>query len=335
MTKSDEEKLIRFLNNKSSPREREEVLQWLESPGVEQELETWMMARWENDPVPVSTDEAYYPRLLQKIHLATVGSAESRPKPPRRISILSIARMAATYLLLLFSGYLLYNSWTPDSSEPLAEAVPAKTIERTTRAGEKLKVILPDKSEVTLNSLSTFRFDSNFGKKDRIISLDGEAYFEIASDPERPFKVHTGGVVTTALGTSFNAYYRDSKVEVALTEGKVRVSHNTNEVELMPGEMAIRAPQGEGLKTRKFNIGHTTAWKEGKIRFKSMPLAEIISTLETWYGVTIVVQGNVDRQRKVSGLFDNESLEEILKGICFSLDLEHTISGKKVTIKHQ
>src|SRR5690606_6865004 len=97
---------------------------------------------------------------------------------------------------------------------------------------------LPDQSKVILNSISSITFDSEFGKTNRLVTLEGEAFFEVTTDKESPFKVQTGDVETTALGTAFNAFSRDGQVEVSLTEGKVKVSHKINEVELSPGEKA-------------------------------------------------------------------------------------------------
>jgi ferric-dicitrate binding protein FerR (iron transport regulator) len=329
-----EEQLIRFLNNRSTPKERKEVLDWLEQPGAEKKLEEMMVDQWDNNPIHASQNEARYRKLLEKIHKATIG--EEKPKKAWKINrrLVEIGRMAATYLLLLFSAYILYQSWKPVNPELLSEEVPVQRIERKTAAGEKLRITLPDQSKVIVNSLSTISFDSNFGKTDRVIQLEGEAYFEIIPDQDRPFKVQTSEVMTTALGTSFNAYSRNGQVAISLTEGKVKVSHKINKVELNPGEMAeLKDNSGEGLRLGTFDPDRTTAWKEGEIRFKSKAFGEILATLEEWYGVTIAVQNNINQRRKVSGTFDNESLEDILNGLSFSMGLEHKINGKNVTIQ--
>lgn len=330
----NEEKLIRFLNNRSSPKERKEVTNWLDQPGAEKKLEEMLLDQWDNNPLHATQKEAQYSKLLEKIHKATIG--KENPKKARTINgrLVETGRMAATYLLLLFSAYTLYQSWKPMNPELLAEEVPVQIIERETKAGEKLRLTLPDQSKVIVNSLSTISFDSNFGKTDRLIQLEGEAYFEITPDKDRPFKVRTGGVVTTALGTAFNSYSRNGQVEVSLTEGKVKVSHIINEVELSPGEKAgLKENSGEGLKTEKFDPEKTTAWKEGKILFKSKTFGEIMTTLEKWYGVTITLEGNVNQNRKVTGLFDNESLENLLNGLSFSMGLQYTNKGENIIIQ--
>lgn len=236
-------------------------------------------------------------------------------------------------LLIVFSGFLLFQTLTPLIQKPQAREIIFKRNLSSTKAGEKLKIILPDKSTVLLNSLSQLSFDSDFGKKERIVHLEGEAYFKIESNPGKPFKVLSGGVVTTALGTSFNAYCRDGEIVVSLVEGTVRVSQKMGEVVLDPGIQALFSQyKGLGFRTEKFDPEKTTAWKEGKIRFESRPLKEILDKLEVWYGVSIIVEEKVDKYRKVTGLFDNESLDNLIHGLSFSLNLNYMIKGTQVIL---
>lgn len=329
-----EEKIIRFLNNQSSREEKAEVLEWLDQPGSDSELEETLRSQWEKKEIDNPQEHVKYRMLLDKIHQATRGEGKSNGRLKVTRKLLDMGRVAATYALWLFSAYLLYQSLRPINPQALTEQRPVAVIERKTAAGEKLTIILPDQSKVTVNSLSNISFATDFGKSERVIQLDGEAYFEITPDQNRPFKVQTRDVTTTALGTAFNAYSRDGKVEIGLAEGKVRVSHQQIEAELNPGDMATLNNHNEGLKLERFDQDRL-AWKEGEIRFRGKELGKIFLMLEEWYGVAITVQANVDQRRRVTGLFDNESLNDILTGLSFSLGFQYEIKGENVNIQAQ
>lgn len=240
--------------------------------------------------------------------------------------------MAASYLLLLLSSYFLFQLWST-TERPKPQELKA-IYERTTPAGKKMKLQLPDQTTVVLNSLSAIQFDADFSKTHRIVELKGEAYFEIKPDKNLPFVVQTGGVYTTALGTAFNVRSKEGKVSVSLTEGRVSVLYDQNEVTLNPGQAAIFDPGSEnGLKLDTFDPVAVTAWKEGKIFFKSKTLGQILEDLEDWYGVEFDIKEDVDLKRKVTGIIDNNDLENIMTGLSFALDLEYSINGNQVTVQ--
>lgn len=285
---------------------------------------TWI----ENSP-PEPGEEARYEKMLKRIHDATTFKKKDLNIDEKWIKW---GRIAASYLLLLFSSYFLFQIWSGDGHPEEQER---KAIyEKTTSAGEKMKIQLPDGSTVILNSLSTIIFDADFSKTHRLIDLQGEAYFEIKPDENLPFVVQAQEVRTTALGTAFNARSKDGKVAISLIDGKVSVSHLQSELTLNPGQMAVYDPLGEnGLMPGTFDLASVTAWKEGKISFKNKALENIMEDLEDWYGVDFIIKGDVDLKRRVTGLIDNNSLKEIMTGLSFSLDLEYSIHGNQVTIQ--
>lgn len=322
-----EEKLIRFLNDESSYEEKAEVCEWINQPGSEAALEEILRLNWTKDIPLDAGNKAIYKKMLKRIHQATAATTTlpiTNTKWPRWMG------MAASFLLLLFSSYLLSQMWKSD--KPPAE--PLSIIEKATAAGEKLTIRLPDQSMVILNSLSTIKFDTDFGKTKRSVHLEGEGYFEVKPDKDRPFVVHTQEVRTTALGTAFNINSRNGQVTVALTEGKVSVAHDEDKLILNPLQMALLDNSNQSiLKLSSFDLRQVTAWKEGKITFKSKPLAEVLADLENWYGVEFSIKGNVDLKRKVTGIFDNNNLADVMNGLSFSLNLEYSINTTHVTIQ--
>ncbi|MEX0884652.1 MAG: FecR domain-containing protein [Cyclobacteriaceae bacterium] len=328
-----EEKLIKFLNGRCTPKETEEVSAWLRRPGSEDELKRMMEKSWQEN-ASYTLDRDKYDYLLEKIHHSVLGDPQPLAPGIKWRPLFRMVKVAALFLLLVLSGYVLLEGVNYTMPEEVLSEAPLIRIERSTAAGEKLTVDLRDGSRVKLNSLSRIVFDSDFGITTREIQLEGEAFFEVAPDKDKPFIVKTGKVMTTALGTSFNAYSREVTVRISLTEGLVKVSHEKEELRLDPGEMATLGTSSRGdLFKGKFDPKGSILWKEGKIPFHSRTLNSILKSLEDWYGVSFQVSGELPSDRKVTGVFDNGSLDDILKGLGFSLGFEYRIKDNKVEIK--
>jgi hypothetical protein len=327
----EKNKLIRFLNNLTTPKENKDVVDWLNKAGSEDRLMKMVQEDWDFGKEAKVT-KSKQNKMLENIHDATLKNGKTHKGKQAFQYFLKFGKVAATFLLLIFSVYFLYEGIVLTEDEAEIAEVPVIEIRKQIAAGEKLRLTLPDRSEVIVNSLSTITFSSDFGSSNREIALEGEAFFSVAPDKNLPFKVKTGAVVTTALGTAFNAFARDGGIKISLTEGKVKVTTDKQVLSLLPGEMAsVQQSNFSGLTKEKFDPAQTTLWKEGKIRFKSKPFREILQSLETWYGVRFEIKS--DDNRKVSGLFNNESLEDILTGLSFSLDFDYHINQKDVVIK--
>ncbi|SHN32989.1 FecR family protein [Cyclobacterium lianum] len=324
----DQEKLKRFLNNQTTPLENREIRDWLDKKGSEEQFLRKLREDWDFQRA-AEVSSSRREKILDQIHKATL-----KPSGVNHTFyfIGKFGRMAASFLLLLFSGYFLLElGFREIEPEPVTEVAPYP-IRKSTGAGEKMRLLLPDKSELILNSLSSITFYSDYGTSNREITLEGEAFFSVESNQKKPFIVRSGDVITTALGTAFNVYARKEAVRVALTAGKVEVARDAQLLSLLPGEMASEKKDRQyELIKEKFDPEQTTLWKEGKIRFQSKPFSEIIHTLESWYGVEFQVKAFEDR--KVTGLFNNESLDDILTGLSFSLGFEYQIDEKRVQIK--
>nr|MBI1230677.1 DUF4974 domain-containing protein [Cytophagales bacterium] len=330
----EEEKIIRFLNNLSSLKEKREVLDWLEQPGADEEVIRHLADRWEKQTsLPVSKDKAQ--QLLDKIHEASLNKKPSPSKQflPKLDTIVAWGRIAATYFLVAFSLYFLREGFLYEKPTPIDEARIATLVERKTQAGEKMIITLPDKSTVLLNSLSELRFYSDYGMEKREIELVGEAFFEVAENKEIPFEVIVGDITTTALGTAFNVFNRGGLIKIALTEGRVRVATKADGLELIPGEMALnKGKANDKLSKRTFDLLETTGWKEGQISFKSKKFGEILATLEAWYGVNFVVHNELNMEREITGVFKNENLKDILTGLGYFMHFDYKLEGKKATL---
>ncbi|MBN7809726.1 FecR domain-containing protein [Algoriphagus sp. H41] len=315
------------MNEACTPEEHAQVKKWLDLPGSREELDQILLESWEASPDD-SEDEAV-DRMLDNIHREIRPSHKIRPWKPSA----GLLKIAASFILLglVSLGLFRYSQ----QEEPVVEET-LTVYTKETRVGEKLRIRLPDQTYVVLNANSKIEFDSDYGKAKRMIKVSGEAFFDVASNEKVPFIVDSGELQTTALGTEFNVFSRDGLEKIALTEGKVKV-----EIEdlpaaetkfLEPGQMATLKENAGEISAASFDPLILTAWKEGRIRFKRSSLKDIVANLQTWYGVEIQVQKSINLNRKVSGEFNNESLENILEGLSFSMGFQFEINENQVSI---
>ena len=244
--------------------------------------------------------------------------------------------VAAGLILILGFGYSFWIAgenkfFNSDEVDELTQTVVEQIIPR----GQKQTIHLPDGTAVKLNSESTLRYEKNFYQGTREVYLSGEAFFEVARDTLRPFVVHAGGIETKVLGTSFNlrAYPDENNVDIALVHGKVEVYKSNDFSEtLLPAQMISFDNSSHAVEIKPFDSLEIVGWKDWILFFKDADFNEIKYKLERWYDVKIEVRGNLEG-KAFSGKFIDDSLEEVLNGIGFSLNFQYEISDGKVTIQ--
>ena len=160
-------------------------------------------------------------------------------------------------------------------------------------------VRLADNSVVKLNSESTLRYPVAFQGKTREVWLTGEAYLEVASDPARCFKVHTGETTVSVLGTTFNvANTPDGETVTTLVSGRVSVDNGRANRVISPGQQAVTRQDSEAIDVRKADIAAATAWTRDMFYFNEEPLETIMETLSRWYEFGVVFENEAARQRR-------------------------------------
>ncbi|PWV47676.1 FecR family protein [Chitinophaga sp. S165] len=186
------------------------------------------------------------------------------------------------------NGQLVYNIKEGEGQSAANGAVAYNVI--STPAGSQFKVVLPDKTTVWLNAMSSVKFPVTFlNASERRVELTGEAYFEVTHNERMPFRVYTGSVMTEDLGTEFNikAYADEPDVSTTLVSGAVRITAGTQQASLKPGEQAHY--QG-AMKVSKVNTDDVIAWKDGYFRFDDQSLETIMKAMARWYNVSYVFE---------------------------------------------
>ncbi|QDH79791.1 DUF4974 domain-containing protein [Echinicola soli] len=232
--------------------------------------------------------------------------------------------LAATTLAVYFSEY--------GAQEDLQKA--EEWITYCNPAGQKSKVQLPDGSVIYINAATEVKYQEGFGQIHREVFVEGESFFEVAKD-SIPFRVHSAGLVTEALGTSFNISTFDaSSIRVQLVTGIVKVYHAFEvkpSAQLSPGE-EVRLKKGQLSPVFSFDIHQAIAWKEGTIWLDRTPLTEAISMLERWYDVNIIVTNPPKNDVYFTGEFKNAMLTHLLESLAYSYRFEYKIDKKNITI---
>jgi ferric-dicitrate binding protein FerR (iron transport regulator) len=325
----EKEKLIKFLNGACTPQEEEQIRNWLDRQDSQEELSKMFQNTW--DSIEQTSKGSQLDKILHKVH-QQIGSEKGKKVRSINSNFIGIAASLILFAALAFM-FFDFGKSTPEQGLELATVY-----KRETKSGEKLKLRLPDQTYVILNSNSSIEFDSDYGKEKRYIKIQGEAYFDVASNKEKPFIVDSGELHTTALGTEFNVLSRNGIEEIALTEGRVKVEiEDTGAIAdlfetLGPGQKATFKENDSKIINSNFDPSIVTAWKEGRIQFKRKRLKDIFSDLQNWYGVEFQVPLSLNMNRKVSGEFNNESLKNILEGLSFSMGFNYSIQDNSVII---
>jgi transmembrane sensor len=245
-----------------------------------------------------------------------------------------MTRVAAILVVCITLAWILSPATDPITPS-LFTTEEAVFVKKTTATGEKLQLTLSDDTKIWINSSSEVVFPEKFEADRRTISLRGEAYLEVAHDSLRPFSVHTDGLVTTVLGTSFNVNAKEAgKTKIALVSGKVSVASSWSEVMVGPGEMVDFDGTTDSMQVVGFKPSEVLAWKDGVLLFQKASFEEVKNALEEWYGVQIVVENSSGVKWQFSGEYRQQTLKEVLQSISFIQGFEYELTtDKSVTMR--
>ncbi|MDR7129692.1 ferric-dicitrate binding protein FerR (iron transport regulator) [Algoriphagus sp. 4150] len=331
-------KINDFFEGKLSQEEAQELLDFLESQEADEFLSAEIIQLWSSK---LKAEDYNWDNKAVWKKLNHNKSNYARPYLHRETHHKKKAwgpwlRAAAVFLIIGCSTLFFVNRDKYRTTQDQEQLLDTKMISKYNPAGQKTKVILPDGSTVYLNSESKIVYPANF-QLDRSISLEGEAFFEVAKDTKHPFTVESNGIVTKALGTSFNinTFETDGRVAVTLLTGKVELKQldTENIIELNPGEGSVLSRNDSQLNKMPVEAEDMILWTKGVLKFNNTTVDQMAARLERWYGVKITVQGNKKKQL-ASGTFDSdESLRNVLTVLGESLDFSYELKDKKVIIR--
>lgn len=237
-----------------------------------------------------------------------------------------LAQQGTTEIIKKEDGQLLYNS-QDNATEEIAY-----NLLQTPRGGQ-YKITLPDGSKVWLNAASSLKYPVVFSGKERRVEITGEAYFEIAKDALRPFKVQLNQMEVEVLGTHFNinSYTDEETVRTTLLEGRVKITTTSESNFLQPGQQAQLKPSGNMKIVNDVNLEETVAWKDGNFQFENSDIKSVMRQLARWYDVEVSYQGTINKHF-IGGISRNVKLSQVLSMLQQTGEVRFIIEGKKIIV---
>ena len=263
-------------------------------------------------------------------------------------------------LLILTSGAVYLFTQKKDDNLPVEEALSSIV----TKNGNRTKIVLPDGSQVWLNAGSNLDYNNSVFNKDlREVTLNGEAYFDVTRDPEKPFIIHTKKMDIKVLGTVFNvrSYSNEKIAEAALIKGSIEVTlkdRKDQKIVLKPNEkisIANEEPRVEPKQNKiilaknntspvpqivvkelkpnpTYNIIGEIAWTQNKLYFEDESLEDIGLKMERWFGKKVTIANESLKNVRYTGNFENETMEEVLSYLKLSRSFSFRIGNDNVVI---
>ncbi len=317
----------RYIRNRANAQEIKRLSSWIRN---NQEISLWL----EQQILASSSniDNEVKMRMLRNIESEINLEPESNytlsPQNTNRLQFKRWMRVAAMFILpvLTASGMYFYMSKTHSSTAPLVIAV---------ERGQKANITLPDGSKVWLNSQSKLTYSDNFNLKKRELQLDGEAYFEVAHNPNKPFIVSSNDIAVEALGTAFGvkAYPEDNLISSILMNGKVRVTTPDGQLILMPNERIMYDKATNKMtQTKVTNATDFTGWIHNELRFENESLGEIAKSIQRIYNVEIFFATERLKNQRYTGTVNNNSLESVLNIITLTSPVSFQIDKQQVKL---
>jgi ferric-dicitrate binding protein FerR (iron transport regulator) len=225
-------------------------------------------------------------------------------------------------------GLLVYDMATQQPATRVVE----NTL--STPRGGQYQVVLADGTKVWLNAASSLHFPSHFSGTQRVVSLTGEAYFEVAKNKHQPFVVQAGQMQVHVLGTHFNvnAYAEESSIKTSLLEGSVKITSGATTSFLHPGEQAILNHDENKVRIGRVNMDEVIAWKNGVFQFDDADINAVMREIGRWYNVEIVYSGKVPDRRFEGKISRSAALAEVLK-ILELTGVKFQVVGNKIEVQ--
>ena len=228
--------------------------------------------------------------------------------------------------IIKLNGKLSYDPTNKNSGEIVYNTI-------STPKGGQYQLELPDGSQVWLNATSSIHFPTSFIGTERRIEITGEAYFEIARDPNMPFIVTVNNAEVQVLGTHFNinGYDDEDNVKTTLLEGSVRFVNEGNINLLKPGQQAQLTKEGMTKVVSNVDLDEVVAWKNGMFGFENAGIETVMRQFSRWYDVEIEYKGKTD-DLFIAEMRRDIKLSDALKALELTGKVKFDIQGKKIIV---
>ncbi len=340
--------IIRYLDDNLSPEDAEEFEKWLDEKSENRWTLNMVNQIWK------ASDSKTEDALIQNLNLEKdwerIEKKMDRPsreerkqkierfkKARKKKKVFSTFLKVAALVLVAATSVLITLQYAPIDDEPVYEQA---FNEITTSSAERATVTLGDGSRVTLNAESKIIAPKHFDRNERVVEVEGQAYFEIKSDRSRPFYVRTEHTIVEVVGTSFDvrSYENERNVQVVVRNGTVEMRKSADDESLVLNAGYLGTYDRE---TAHLNISHVDdlenyfGWLDGRLTFIDKPIKEVLSDIERRYDITInteLAEGALEGQKLTADL-KTRAIEDVMDVLQMSLGINYEIDGDHVLIK--
>lgn len=315
----------KYLNGRGSTKEKGLITDWFKSIQAEKDLRDKSYHYWKKIPEDVDTVNYNESMVLGNIYRKIkIEESKNRTYPSKTVRILNyLSRIAAVLFIPLLILYSLNNNnRLPGSDVTYTEVF--------SPPGARTMFYLPDGTQGWLNSGSSIKFPERFVGKKREVTLKGEAYFDVVTNPDKPFSVSVDNLNILATGTSFNirSWEDNPNTEVVLEEGVVEIYCGTKNMQsltaiLDPGQLFYYSKINSECSVKNVDIEKYISWKNGRLIFRSDPMSEVVERLNRWYNVNIVIMDDILETYRYVATFEDETLDEILSMLAISAPIDY------------
>ncbi|PZR10876.1 MAG: hypothetical protein DI539_20975 [Flavobacterium psychrophilum] len=314
--------LRKYVDNECT---KEELLQVHEllakgvSDEVWQEVMNETVGRTDYTPLDTLHKDKLYRSIITSIEAAP---GDSSTFPWGRTQGL-LLRMAAVFLLMLGSGLAIYFfHYRPFSIEQIANL-------------QHQHITIDDGSQIWINNKSKLTYPSKFDSDQRLVKLEGEAFFDVAKEPNRPFIIHTQGVRIQVLGTSFNvkSYDEEDEIVISLATGRIEVDAFGKRQILTPGDQLHYDKATNSCQRQRIDVAEASAWKEGWMVFNSTSLRDVVKTAERQYGIHVFMKEGIAAERKITLKVKQRGVDSLFQVLSYSTGLMYQIKGDSVILE--
>lgn len=320
-----------FMRGETSSQEEQLLANWLHSPEAKEELLDYYQETWNNsgNDLAAEVQRRMYERIKSQMH--TIPQLNQQ-KTKKRFPLRRVLQYAAVVLLVIMAGVGGHLYTTVQVKD--TEHNNSKYLVQTDK-GQRANITLPDGTVVWLNSYTQLQYNADYGTTKRIVTLTGEAYFEVAKNKDKPFIVKTEGVDVEALGTTFNikAYQEDPRVVATLFSGAVRIASNEKNVILSPDENATYDRNSGRLVINQLeNSSYAKMWRDNELVFNGETLDEIAVLLNRMYNVQIIFKSERIKKYCFSGVICNNSLDNVIELISLTSPITYETRGDTIVL---
>lgn len=312
--------LVKHMLRETTADERDHIQQWLDDSDANRQYYHQLQQVWNTSKIVAADSKVDEEHAWVKFQQRVSGEENAAPKRIPLIRRIGLVRVASVILVLICCGWLV-NSYVLNGTTTLIAD------------NEVITETLPDGSIVTINKGSSITFDKRLRGHTREVTLEGEAFFDVTRNPDKPFIITAGEAQVKVLGTTFNIKSSDDRTEVIVETGLVEVSKQEEKVELHPNEKATvmkssQTPFKAEVEDELYNY-----YRTNELVCRNTPLWRLAEVLSEVYNVEIVITDPKVRALRITSTFKNQSIDNILSVIVGSLNVQINKQGKKITIR--